>query len=56
MTPDKQAPRAIDYFVLRACERLGMSERAFRGMTYAEQVRVLAYEGLREGEESILDF
>lgn len=51
MTPSPQAPRAIDYFVLRACERLGMSEREFRGMTYEEQVRALAYEGVREGEE-----
>ena len=56
MMPDEQAPRAIDYFVLRACERLGMSEREFREMAYAEQVRVLAYEGVREGEEGILDF
>jgi hypothetical protein len=51
LTPDKQAPHAIEYFVLRACERLGMNEREFRELPYAEQVRVLAYEGLREGEE-----
>jgi hypothetical protein len=27
-----------------------MSERTFRGMSYAEQVRVVAYERLREEE------
>ncbi len=51
MTSAGAAPRSIDYFVLRACERFGMSEREFRGMSYAEQVRVVAYERLREEEE-----
>ena len=52
MTSAGTAPRSIDYFVLRACERFGMSEREFRGMSYAEQVRVVAYERVREEEEA----
>jgi hypothetical protein len=49
--PGQQSPRAIEYCVLRACERLGMNEREYRELPYAEQVRVLAYEAVREGEE-----
>lgn len=53
MTSEGAAPRSIDYFVLRACERFGMSEREFRGKSYAEQVRMVAYERLRECEEGV---
>jgi hypothetical protein len=51
MTSAGTARRSIDYFVLRACERFGMSEREFRAMSYTEQVRVVAYERLREEED-----
>jgi len=51
LTAQRDAPRSIEYFVLRVCERIGISEHKFRRMMYAEQVRLVAYEALRQGEE-----
>jgi hypothetical protein len=44
--------RSPDYFVLRTCERLGLQEPEFQALSYPEQLRLLAYEMLREQEES----
>ena len=41
----------MDYCVLRTCERLGMPEREFLSLPYAEQLRLLAYGWLRINEE-----
>lgn len=43
--------RTLEYHVLRTCERLGISEAAFRSQSYAEQMRLLAYGWLRTSEE-----
>lgn len=47
----RAAPRTVEYFVLRTCERLGMAEREFLLLTYDEQLRLLAYGWLRINEE-----
>jgi hypothetical protein len=42
----------VDYFVLRTCERLGMSEQEFLGLAYEGQVRLLAFNGVRMVEDA----
>jgi hypothetical protein len=44
--------RTLDYFVLRACERFGISEAAFVELGYAEQIRLLAYDQVRCEDEA----
>lgn len=51
MTSRLDGLRSLDYFVLRVCERLRVREPEFAAMDYHEQVRLLAYEVLREREE-----
>lgn len=51
MTARLDGLRSLDYFVLRVCERLGLREREYAAMDYREQMRLLAYEVLREREE-----
>jgi hypothetical protein len=43
-------PRTVEYFVLRACERFGMRPAEFEGLSYDEQVRLLAYDQVRREE------
>jgi hypothetical protein len=43
--------RTIDYFVLRACERLGLFEAEFDRLPYASQLRLLAYDQVRREDE-----
>ena len=51
MTARPDGLRSLDYFVLRLCERLGIREREIAAKSYGEQMRLLAYEVLREREE-----
>jgi hypothetical protein len=44
------SPRTLDYFVLRACERLGLREGEFDRLPYTSQLRLLAYDQLRREE------
>lgn len=43
--------RTLDYFVLRACERLGLREAEFDGLSYAAQLRLLAYDQIRREDD-----
>ena len=45
-------PRTLAYWQLRCCERLGMSERAFRAAAFEDQAKWLAYALVREAEEN----
>ncbi len=44
------APRTVDYFVLRTCERFGLRPNAFEQMDYDEQLRLLAFDQVRREE------
>lgn len=44
------APRTVDYFVLRACERFGLSPGVFEQMDYEEQLRLVAFDQVRREE------
>lgn len=46
-----QQPRTLDYFILRTCERLHLTEREFVAASYRDQLRWLAYDTLRRAEE-----
>lgn len=50
MTQNSQQ-RTIEYLILRCCERLHLREEQFFAADYAQQIRWLAYEQLRELEE-----
>jgi hypothetical protein len=47
----RSSPRSIEYEVLRACERLRLSDAEFDALPYARQLRLLAYSRLRGEEE-----
>lgn len=50
MRVGSEGPRSLDYWILRCCERLGLSERRFAAADYADQVRWLAFEMVRAAE------
>lgn len=43
-------PRTLDYFLLRTCERLGLTEREFHAADYQDQLRWLAFDAVRRAE------
>jgi len=47
-----EMPRSLDYFILRCCERLGMSEEQFFTSDYYVQLHQLSYELIRQMEEA----
>ena len=40
----------MEYWILRCCERLGLSEAEFTAAGYGDQVRLLAFEMVRAAE------
>ncbi len=48
---DFSAPRTVDFFALRVCERFGMRPAEFEVLTYDEQLRLLAYDQVRREDE-----
>lgn len=54
MSHGRAAPRTLDFFVLRTCERFHMREAEFDALPYADQVRLLAFEQLRREDEADL--
>lgn len=50
MTALVQAPRSLDYHILRTCERLRLRERDFQSLPYSDQLRLLAFNHLRSLE------
>ena len=42
----------MEYFVLRVCERLGLTEREFLKAEYEQQMRWLAFESVRQRERA----
>lgn len=51
MSGERGGLRTMDYFILRTCERLGLSEASFAELTFDEQLRLLAYDQLRREDE-----
>lgn len=45
------APRSLEFYIFRLCERFGWEESTFRTRCYADQIRYLAYELLRQNDE-----
>lgn len=48
---DVSAPRTVDFFVLRVCERFGVWPEEFEQLEYDEQLRLLAFDQVRREEE-----
>ena len=44
--------RTLDYHILRVCERLCLNEQDFLKLSYAAQLRLLAYDQMRTAEVS----
>lgn len=45
-------PRSLDYFVLRACERMHCRPSEFDRLDLDGQLRLLAYDAVRRAEEA----
>ncbi len=56
MSSLSQTPRSLDYFILRTCERMHISEQQFHRLDYSDQIRLLSYHRIRNAEEALLLF
>lgn len=48
-----QRPRSLDFWILRTCERLGITPDDFTQLEYSQQMSFLAFNRVRILEESL---